>query len=185
MFLWLCCEGWVRFGPYGGLRFDEAHNVITDTGEPVAIFNGGRDLHWQTPKSHTGFRWERPVITTARRGPFVDRVYIIHAPDGFEQQCQRIRGTCKRALVVADSGGGPARSEVVQLARSEANGGDTKLRLSVYTRDQELTADLEGLEAEFAKRVAYFGVHWIAARGPRPWGTSRRTGRCNYDSPTR
>jgi len=177
MFLWLRCEGWVRFGPYEGLQFDRKHNVITGTGEPVALFrhNSGVPL-WSTPGQYANFDWVKPVLTNGCRGPYADRVYVIHAPMNFKPQCARIQSTCQRAFVINDSGE-LSRREVMKLVLSEADAGNLNLRLSVYTRDETLAAELEEIDLRVDDRVAYFGIHRIEARGPQPWETSRRTRR--------
>ena len=46
MYLWLNCEGWVRFGPFEWLRFDDDPRVIRDQdGTVVASFDGS---DWRT-----------------------------------------------------------------------------------------------------------------------------------------
>ena len=37
VYLWLCCEGWMRFGPFEWLRFDDTERaIIGPDGETVA-----------------------------------------------------------------------------------------------------------------------------------------------------
>ena len=175
VYLWLCCEGWMRFGPYESLHFDAKHNIVTDEGEKVAYcVRSYFDFNWHTPGEYQGFCWERPVITTACCEPYADRVYIIHAPAGFTQACNNIRQSCERACVIPDDGSEWSRRQVVEQTLREAELADPTLRLSVYTRDETLARLLEPFEPWLASQLAYFGVHRISRRGPRmPWMTSR------------
>ena len=36
IYLWLCCEGWCKFGPYEWLRFDEDGSIIDQDGNVIA-----------------------------------------------------------------------------------------------------------------------------------------------------
>jgi hypothetical protein len=48
MHLWLNCEGWVRFGPYEWLRFDDTPRAIRDQdNRVVATFDDGS---WIVPE---------------------------------------------------------------------------------------------------------------------------------------
>jgi hypothetical protein len=130
MYLWLCCEGWVRFGAYDDLRFDATHNIVAGEMDLIAVFRPwGSGLRWETPNGHQGFRWETPVFTTSSIGPYVDRVYIVHTAKGFSKQRRRIGETCERLLTIADDGSDRARRDVVRLARNEADAGTSSLRL--------------------------------------------------------
>jgi len=175
VYLWLCCEGWMRFGPYESLHFDAKHHIVTDEGEKVAYcVRSYFDFNWHTPGEYQGFCWKRPVITTACSEPYADRVYIIHAPAGFTQACNNIRQSCERACVIPDDGSEWSRRQVVEQTLREAELGDPTLRLSVYTRDETLARLLAPFEPWLASQLAYFGVHRISRRGPRmPWMTSR------------
>jgi hypothetical protein len=67
VYLWLCCEGWVRFGPFPWLRFDDERGaILDDTGRAIAIRIGDG---WQTPDSHQGYCWSNPTVTASPRHP--------------------------------------------------------------------------------------------------------------------
>lgn len=47
VYLWLCCEGWMRFGPFEWLRIDDKTATISDSnGKVIAIKQGA---HWFVP----------------------------------------------------------------------------------------------------------------------------------------
>jgi len=175
VYLWLRCEGWMRFGPYDSLHFDAKHHIVTGQGEKVAYcVRSYYGFNWHTPGEYQGFWWDRAVITTASREPYADRVYIIHAPAEFQHACYNIRQSCERAYVIPDDGSEWSRCQVVERTLREVELGDPTLRLSVYTRDETLARLLEPFEPWLAGQLAYFGVHRISRRGPRmPWMTSR------------
>jgi hypothetical protein len=64
--LWLCCEGWVRFGPFAWLRFDERATILDDRGKAVAVRAGGG---WYTPGSHQGYHSSNPMVSASPRRP--------------------------------------------------------------------------------------------------------------------
>jgi hypothetical protein len=68
MYLWLNCEGWVRFGPFAWLRFDDNPRVIRDQdGSTVASFDG---TDWRTPdEKYSKFQWRNPMVTSSARHP--------------------------------------------------------------------------------------------------------------------
>lgn len=68
MYLWLNCEGWVRFGPFAWLRFDDDPRVIRDQdGTVVASFDGA---DWRTAdERYRGFQWRSPMVTASARHP--------------------------------------------------------------------------------------------------------------------
>lgn len=63
VYLWLNCEGWVRFD-------DAAGAILGPEGEPVAVRVGSE---WHTPGSHEGYRWRNPMITASTRHPHPSR----------------------------------------------------------------------------------------------------------------
>ena len=67
VYLYLNCEGWVRFGPFRWVRFCDDRQVITDEADRVIARRDGN--HWTTPDSHPGYRWQDPFVTTASRHP--------------------------------------------------------------------------------------------------------------------
>ena len=71
VYLWLNCEGWVRFGPFAWLRFNDEQGAILDPeGEPVVVRVGNE---WHTPGSRQGYQWRNPMITASPRHPHPNR----------------------------------------------------------------------------------------------------------------
>jgi len=68
VYLWLCCEGWMRFGPFKWLRFDDSLGVIADSKGNVAAKKNGE--FWSVPEGPgKGMRFSNPTITTTREHP--------------------------------------------------------------------------------------------------------------------
>ena len=63
VYLWLCCEGWMKFGPFDWLRFDdERQAVLGPDDEEVAKKSGGQ---WRVPgEKWQGWGFSDPTITT-------------------------------------------------------------------------------------------------------------------------
>jgi hypothetical protein len=171
VYLWLRCEGWRRFGPYDGLHFNTAHDIVTDSGKFVAYHRG--NVRWRTPGPGERFLWCQPILTTAWRGPYADRVYVVHGPAAFHCQCHQILNSCEQSFAIADDGTPEARSMVLARTETEMKNGLASRRLSVYTRDEDLACELQKLGLRGADRLAYYGVHRIEDRGPLPWVSSR------------
>lgn len=57
VYLWLCCEGWMKFGPFEWLRFDdERHAILGQDGEEVG--------QWRVPgEKWQDWRFSNPTIT--------------------------------------------------------------------------------------------------------------------------
>ena len=69
VYLWLCCEGWMKFGPFEWLRFDDVTSTISEsTGKVVAWREGG---HWLVPSgSGVGMAFDvNYMITSSSRHP--------------------------------------------------------------------------------------------------------------------
>jgi hypothetical protein len=67
VYLWLNCEGWVRFGPFAWLRLDDERGaILDDSGDPIAVRT---EDGWTTPENHEGFQWRNPMITASGRHP--------------------------------------------------------------------------------------------------------------------
>ena len=68
VYLWLCCEGWMRFGPFEWLRFDDTERaIIGPDGEVVAKTVDG---YWCVPGGRgEGMPFSNPTITTGREHP--------------------------------------------------------------------------------------------------------------------
>lgn len=67
VYLWLCCEGWARFGPFPWLRFDdERRAILDDQGQAIAVRSGDG---WHTPGSHPGYHWYDPTVTASPTHP--------------------------------------------------------------------------------------------------------------------
>lgn len=63
VYLWLCCEGWMKFGPFEWLRFDdESQAILGPESEEVAKKAGG---YWRVPSGRgEGMQFSNPTITT-------------------------------------------------------------------------------------------------------------------------
>ncbi|MGD7651679.1 MAG: hypothetical protein ACQCXQ_00595 [Verrucomicrobiales bacterium] len=68
VYLWFCCEGWMKFGPFEWLRFDdECQSIIGPNGDEVATKVDGR---WRVPgEKWQGWGFSNPTITTTPRHP--------------------------------------------------------------------------------------------------------------------
>jgi len=68
IYLWLCCEGWVRFGPFGWLRFqDDPRSIVDQAGRVLAHWEGHC---WRTSDpQYSDFQWHNPTITSKPRHP--------------------------------------------------------------------------------------------------------------------
>lgn len=68
MYLWLNCEGWIRFGPFEWLRFEDDPRVIRNQdGVIVASFDG---TDWHTSDGqYDRWIWRNPMVTTSPRHP--------------------------------------------------------------------------------------------------------------------
>ena len=71
VYLWLCCEGWMKFGPFEWLRFDdERQAILGPDGEAVAKKSGGQ---WRVPgEEWQGWGFSNPTITTRPAHPHKD-----------------------------------------------------------------------------------------------------------------
>lgn len=63
IYLWLCCEGWMMFGPFEWLRFDdERQAILGPDGDEVAKKTEG---YWRVPDGRgEGMQFSNPTITT-------------------------------------------------------------------------------------------------------------------------
>lgn len=67
VYLWLSCEGWMKFGPFEWLRFDEERRSILGPCGEVATWVGGT---WRVPGERwSGYAFSGPTITTSRERP--------------------------------------------------------------------------------------------------------------------
>jgi len=64
VYLWFCCEGWMKFGPFEWLRFDDqSQAILGPNGEVVAKKIDG---YWQMPSGRgEGMQFSDPTITTS------------------------------------------------------------------------------------------------------------------------
>jgi len=72
VYLWLRCEGWMKFGPFEWLRFDEHTSTISEsTGKIVAWKEGKR---WFVPSGRgAGMAYDESfMITNSPRHPDPD-----------------------------------------------------------------------------------------------------------------
>lgn len=71
VYVWFCCEGWLRFGPFEWLRFDDDFERIYDErGAPVAEREGRcwRVLH----PDGRGLLFSNPTITSTKKHPHMN-----------------------------------------------------------------------------------------------------------------
>jgi hypothetical protein len=68
VYLWLSCEGWLKFGPFEWLRFDdEKQAILGPDGVAVAKKEGGQ---WRVPgEKWQGWGFSNPTITTSAVHP--------------------------------------------------------------------------------------------------------------------
>ncbi len=72
LYLWLCCEGWERLGPFDWLRFDDAVGVIVDqTGQVVARKRNSEGWFVNRPGLRE-CRFSNPTITIGPTHPHPD-----------------------------------------------------------------------------------------------------------------
>lgn len=69
IYLWLCCEGWVRFGPFEWLCFDTESAAVFDSRGNVAAWREGSDWRVADPRG-ANMAFDAITITTARNHPF-------------------------------------------------------------------------------------------------------------------
>jgi hypothetical protein len=71
VYLWLCCEGWMKFGPFEWLRCDDGlQAILGPNGEVVAKKIGG---YWQVPSGRgEGMQFSDPTITTTSIHPHMN-----------------------------------------------------------------------------------------------------------------
>ncbi len=68
MFLHLCCEGWVRFGPFRWLSLQDIRRAFVDeTGQVVAFWD--IDCWRTTDPRYGGYAWQNPTITVGVHHP--------------------------------------------------------------------------------------------------------------------
>ena len=65
VFLWLCCEGWVRLGPFVFLKLID-NGFIDETGNLIAFKKGEC---WHTPGRFAACCWHSPLITSTGEHP--------------------------------------------------------------------------------------------------------------------
>ena len=66
VYLWLCCEGWKRFGPFEWVVFDDKQDAYLagPRGEVICQRDGDS---WRTPESSR--HWTTPLVTSQRKHP--------------------------------------------------------------------------------------------------------------------
>lgn len=66
MYLWLHCEGWIRFGPYEAIFFDRDFRTIRDkSGNVIAKSEDGHC--WIVPtEEYANWRFQNPMITRTK-----------------------------------------------------------------------------------------------------------------------
>jgi len=66
LYLWLCCEGWQRFGPFRHLNFSAT--AITDEEEQIVVSLDAEGV-WRTPGIYCCYRWRSPMVTSTETHP--------------------------------------------------------------------------------------------------------------------
>jgi hypothetical protein len=77
VYLFLSCEGWIRFGPFRWLNFmDEQRTIVDDKGNIIASSNGQQ---WTvSDPEYSGYFFCNPFITTTKHHP---HPYNLTKPD--------------------------------------------------------------------------------------------------------
>ncbi len=66
VFLWLCCEGWLRFRPYEWIYKDEDKGAyVDDHGRLIARWDEAEQCWRAAEGRHTGFACHSPMITAS------------------------------------------------------------------------------------------------------------------------
>lgn len=69
VYLWLRCEGWVRFGPFEWLFFDDESGAVFGPNGEIAAWREGP--YWRvTDPRRAGMAFDAITLTTARKHPF-------------------------------------------------------------------------------------------------------------------
>lgn len=72
MYLWMNAEGWVRFGPFGSLRFVDAPRVILDQDDRVVASHDGAG--WRAAEGRRGgLVFRDPMVTAGPEHPHPDQ----------------------------------------------------------------------------------------------------------------
>jgi hypothetical protein len=69
LYLWLCCEGWMGFGPFVLLKLLD-DRIEDNTGNEIAIRTPDG---WHTPGRFSGCCWHSPMISTSDKHPHPDQ----------------------------------------------------------------------------------------------------------------
>ena len=69
MYLWLNCEGWVSFGPFKWLKFEDENRCIIDQDENVIATFDGKYWHLSDEKYKHYSGWRTPMITVTPKHP--------------------------------------------------------------------------------------------------------------------
>ena len=68
LYVHVCCEGWVRLGPFDWVGVDDERDALVDENGEVIVKREGDD--WGVPgKEYRGFRFRTPMITGSRQHP--------------------------------------------------------------------------------------------------------------------
>ena len=70
LYLWLCNEGWMRFGPFQWIGLTQENRVYADEqGQPI-IYCSPYDNSWRPADcTDENFRGHSPMITSSRKHP--------------------------------------------------------------------------------------------------------------------
>jgi len=71
-YLWLCCEGWERLGPFEWLRLDDANGVIVDQTGQVVARKRSSEGWFVNRQGLRECRFSNPTITTDSKHPHPD-----------------------------------------------------------------------------------------------------------------
>lgn len=69
MYLWLSCEGWVSFGPFEWLKFEDENRCIKDQNGNIIAKYDGNCWHVTDKKYKDYAGWSNPMITPTAKHP--------------------------------------------------------------------------------------------------------------------
>ena len=74
MYLWLCCEGWQKFGPFDWLSYDpDRKAVVGEKNGEVMVVAEESDGRWKLRIKTPGYAWSHWLINASPKHPFPDQ----------------------------------------------------------------------------------------------------------------
>ena len=68
VYVWVCCEGWNRLGPFEWVTLTEDGQSFVDETGTFILINDPYQHCWRDPK-HPGISYRTPMVTTQRKHP--------------------------------------------------------------------------------------------------------------------